>query len=197
MLFAWPPAIAVSSAGGKESAEDAMLGVEDRQMLIGDGLHPLRANGSGQRGDLRGVEIVRGREPRQTQFKIRFGSQSVGGIEAEIADQRLAGVSFAQSVENAGGANENRALRLTRKSTMRLSPGFRMRGLATRTCMPGRLHTFHGRAQSVKIQIIQSDASGLGGDGGVHLFGTADQQYGFERPRPQAGAFRAAGRAWG
>ena len=47
MLFAWPAAIAVRSAGGKESAEDAMLGVEDGQMLIGDGFHPLRADGSG------------------------------------------------------------------------------------------------------------------------------------------------------
>ena len=48
MLFAWPAAIAVSSTGGKESAEDAMFGVEDGQMLIGDGFQPLRANGSSQ-----------------------------------------------------------------------------------------------------------------------------------------------------
>ncbi len=46
MLFAWPAAIAIRRAAGKESAEDAMLGVEDRQMLIGDGFHPLRADGS-------------------------------------------------------------------------------------------------------------------------------------------------------
>ena len=47
MFFAWPAAIAISSAGGKESAEDAMLRVEDRQMLIGYGFQPLRANGCG------------------------------------------------------------------------------------------------------------------------------------------------------
>ena len=48
MLFAWTAAIAVGGSGGKESAEDAMLRVEDGQMLIGDGFQPLRANGSGQ-----------------------------------------------------------------------------------------------------------------------------------------------------
>ena len=65
MLFAWTAAIAIRGAGGKESAKDAMLGVEDGQMLIGDGFQPLRANGSGQCGNLRGVEIMRRGEARQ------------------------------------------------------------------------------------------------------------------------------------
>ena len=47
MLFAWTAAIAVGSAGGEESAEDAMLCVEDGQMLIGNGFHPLRTDGCG------------------------------------------------------------------------------------------------------------------------------------------------------
>ena len=47
MLFAGPAAIAISSAGGKKSAEDTMLRVEDRKMVIGNGFQPLRSNGLG------------------------------------------------------------------------------------------------------------------------------------------------------
>jgi hypothetical protein len=47
MLFAWPAAITVSSASGKESAKDAMLRVEDGQMLIRNGFYPLRTDCSG------------------------------------------------------------------------------------------------------------------------------------------------------
>src|ERR1039458_6646998 len=82
MLFAGPAAIAIRSAGGKEPAEDAVLSVEDRQMLIGDGFHTLRANSCGQSRDLRGVEIVRRCESLETQLQICFGSQRVGGVEA-------------------------------------------------------------------------------------------------------------------
>jgi len=46
MLFAWPAAIAVGCAGGKEAAEDAVLGMENGQMLIGYRFQALRANGS-------------------------------------------------------------------------------------------------------------------------------------------------------
>ncbi len=47
MLFARSAAIAVRGAGGKESTEDAMLCVEDWQMLVGNSFHPFRTNGSG------------------------------------------------------------------------------------------------------------------------------------------------------
>ena len=46
MLFAWPAAIAIRRAGGKEAAKDAMLGMEDGQMLIGNRFYPLRTDGS-------------------------------------------------------------------------------------------------------------------------------------------------------
>ncbi len=89
MLLAGTPAIAVSSARGKKPAEDAMLGVEDREMLIGDGFQSSRANGCGERRDLCGIQIVRRRKLIESQCQIRFRSQGVGGIQAEIADQRL------------------------------------------------------------------------------------------------------------
>jgi hypothetical protein len=47
MLFAWPAAIAIRGASGKEAAKDTMLGVEDGQMLIGNRFYPLWTDGSG------------------------------------------------------------------------------------------------------------------------------------------------------
>ena len=42
MLFARAAAIAIAGAGRKEAAEDAVLGVEHRQVLIGDGFDAVR-----------------------------------------------------------------------------------------------------------------------------------------------------------
>jgi hypothetical protein len=47
MLLAGPAAIAIRSAARKEPAEDAMLGVEDWQMLVSNGFQPLGANAFG------------------------------------------------------------------------------------------------------------------------------------------------------
>ena len=44
VLFAGTAAIAIAGAGGEEAAEDAVLGVEDRQVLVGDGLDALAAD---------------------------------------------------------------------------------------------------------------------------------------------------------
>ena len=44
VLFAGAAAIAIAGAGGEEAAEDAMLGVEDGQVLVGDGLDAFAAD---------------------------------------------------------------------------------------------------------------------------------------------------------
>ena len=62
-------AIAIAGAGGKEAAEDAVLGVEHGQVLIDDGLDLIRARAASQFRDLGGVQIVRRRQSRQAAAK--------------------------------------------------------------------------------------------------------------------------------
>ena len=55
MFFAGAAAVAVAGAGREEAAEDTVLGVEDGEVLIGDGFQILRADREGQARYLRGV----------------------------------------------------------------------------------------------------------------------------------------------
>src|ERR1700691_4006584 len=112
-------------------------------------------------------------EACQTQIEIRFSSQSVGGIEAEIADEWLAGGLF-QSLENAGTANENRALKADQEIHDAALTRFQDARAGYPNLNPRSLHPLDRRAQAVKIQIIQSDAIGLGRDCCLELFRIAD-----------------------
>ena len=67
-----------------------MFGVEDGQVLVGDHFEPSGADRARQLGHLRGVEIVGGREALQAQLQKGVGREHVGGVEAEVADQRRA-----------------------------------------------------------------------------------------------------------
>ena len=133
VFFAWPAAIAIAGSGGKKAAEHAVLGVKDGQMLIGDRFEFVAPDQPGERGDLRGIQIVGRREAREAERKIRFGAQRIRGIETEIADQ----FGAAQRLDACrpiapGWRNPD----FFKKSTMRRSPGFSTRGLATRAAMP-------------------------------------------------------------
>ena len=101
VLLAGAAAIAIAGAGGKEAAEDAVLGVEDGQMLVGDGFDPACARAARQLGDLRGVQIVRRREALEAELEKLRGGDGVGGVEAEIADQ-FAMFAVAQRMQQAG-----------------------------------------------------------------------------------------------
>jgi hypothetical protein len=67
VFFARSSAIAIAGSGGEEAAEDAVLGVKHRQVLVGDGLDPLAAHLARQVGHLRGVQIVSGSEMLKTE----------------------------------------------------------------------------------------------------------------------------------
>src|SRR5579863_7084851 len=62
MLFAGASAIAITGAGGEEAAEDAVLGMEDGEVLVGDRLDFSGTSADRQVSDLRGIEIVSGRD---------------------------------------------------------------------------------------------------------------------------------------
>ena len=55
VLFARPSTVEMGGALGEETAEDAMFGVEDGQMLVGDGFNAVGTDGRGEGGDLGGV----------------------------------------------------------------------------------------------------------------------------------------------
>ena len=58
VLLARPPAVFVSRPLGEEPAEDAVLGVEGRDVVVDDHRHPLRRETREQGQELGFVEIV-------------------------------------------------------------------------------------------------------------------------------------------
>ena len=78
------------------------------------------------------------RDALEPELEKSGGGERVGGVEAEIAGQCVPLLAVERSDE-AGGTDQDRAIERSRKSTIRSSPGLRMRGLATRTEIPAAL----------------------------------------------------------
>ena len=91
MLFAGAAAVFVGGAGREEAAEDAVLGVEDRQMLVGDHFDARRRRRSRARSAIcAAFRSCVGVSALQAQGRGNSrGSERVGGIQAEVADQRF------------------------------------------------------------------------------------------------------------
>ena len=64
VLFAWAAAILIRCSGRKKTAKDAVLGMENGQMLISDDFHKCAADLVRERADLGCVEIVRGSDAK-------------------------------------------------------------------------------------------------------------------------------------
>ena len=62
VMLAWTAAVLIARAGREEAAKDAVFGVKDRQVLIGDHFYSIAAGVSGKLCHLRRVEIMRGRD---------------------------------------------------------------------------------------------------------------------------------------
>ena len=63
--------------------------------------------------DLRGVEIVGGRQARD-ELQVFGGGERVGRVQTEIADEKRVRL-FAKSVQDSGGAHQNRAVEAEQK----------------------------------------------------------------------------------
>ena len=146
VVLARAAAIAIACAGRKEAAEDAVLGVEYGEVLIGDGLDVRGAGLAREFGHLRGVEIVRGSDPVEPEAEQFGGGDGVGGVQAEVAGQRARAAVRGARPGGPASAPESRNRSRSRKSTMRSSPGLSTRGLATRASMPAaRTRSSEGR----------------------------------------------------
>src|SRR5437879_500738 len=100
MILARPAAVFVAGACGKEAAKDAMLRMEDRQMLIGDHFELTVPDCTPEIRDLGCIEVMRRREPLKAKIKEGPCGQHVGRIQTEIADachRRLGGCLQRQS----------------------------------------------------------------------------------------------------
>ncbi len=101
-----------------------------------------------QRGNLRGIQIVRRREARQPEFEIRRGGDRVGGIQAEIADQSVDADARASAFSMPRRAHQNRAFQARAgNSRIRSSPGFSTRGAghARQRCRCAFTRSIEGR----------------------------------------------------
>src|SRR5580658_7306086 len=114
MLLARPPAILIACARREKPAEHAMFGVEHRQMLIRDRLTAFWADPPREFRDLRGVQIVRGRDAFEAERQQFRRGYRVGCVQAEIARQlaKVREMSWAipQRMQQPGGTHQNRNL---------------------------------------------------------------------------------------
>jgi hypothetical protein len=67
--FAGAAAVLEGGAGGEEAAEDAVFGVEDGEVLVGDGFEGGAAECEGELGDLIGVEVVGGGDAEEAELE--------------------------------------------------------------------------------------------------------------------------------
>jgi hypothetical protein len=74
VLFAGAAAVFIACAGREETAEDAVLSVEDREVLPCDRFDPISADFPGEGSDLIGIQIERGRDTLQPQIQERAGA---------------------------------------------------------------------------------------------------------------------------
>ena len=115
-------------------------------MLVRDGFDARGARGAGELGDLRGVQVVRGGETGDSEIEELGGGDSVGGVEAEIADERRDERGRASASSRPAERTRMGQSQLSRKSAMRSSPGLRTRGLAMRGARPAaRTRSSEGR----------------------------------------------------
>lgn len=111
VFFAGAAAIEIGSSRGEEAAEDAMLGVEDGEVLVGDGFEAGGAGLAGEGGDLGGVEVVGGSEAIEAGVEQEGRGGGVGGVEAEVAGE-VGEAALAEIFEETGGADEEGAVEL-------------------------------------------------------------------------------------
>ena len=130
-FFARASAIAIACTGGEEAAEDAVLGVEDGQMMECDGLEAASPPMAREIGDLRGVQVVSGGETGDSESEQLPAVMALAAFRLKSA-MRWRGSRCA--CQQAGGAGEDGAVAAQKEiGDLVLSPGLRTRGLATRT----------------------------------------------------------------
>ncbi len=83
VVLARGAAVPLVLALGQEAREDAVLGVEDGQVVVGDDLEARRGGGGGQGGELGGVEVVAWGEATQAGAEEEVDGALVGGVEVE------------------------------------------------------------------------------------------------------------------
>ena len=87
VCFARMTAVGVIGAARKEAAEDAMLGVKDRQVVVCDHLERSRIDPRGEIRNLLRIQVMRRRKFLETHAEEVLGGDTVRGIEREIAVQ--------------------------------------------------------------------------------------------------------------
>lgn len=174
VLLAGAAAILVGSAFREKAAEDAVFGMENGEVLVGDGLDLLRADVAGEGGDLGGVEVVGGGEAGEAHFEVGLGGEGVGGIEAEVTDEGAAGAF--KLMEDAGGADEDGAIETDEELGDAGFAGLEDSGAGDADGAAFGFGAFDGGAEAVEIEVVEGDAGDVEFEGGVELVRGANKE---------------------
>ena len=174
VFLARAAAILVSGSFRQEAAEDTVFGMEDGEVLVGDGLDFFRADVTGEGGDLCGVEVVSGGEAGEAHFEIGFGGKGVGGVEAEITDEGAAGAF--KLMEDAGGADEDGAIETDEELGDTGLAGLEDSGAGDTDVAAFGFGAFDGGAEAVEVEVVECDGCDVEFEGGVELVRSPDQE---------------------
>ncbi len=84
---AGPAAVGLVRARRKDRAEDAVLHVKHRHVLVDDDFEPLRRHGGDQIEQLLAIQVVRRRDAARSRRSSKYcGRQLVGRVERKIGD---------------------------------------------------------------------------------------------------------------
>ena len=148
--------------------------MKNRQVLIGDRLNPFRTNGGGERRNLGRIQVVGRRQTREPERQIGVGGEGVGGIQAEVANQFRPGRP--RRLQEPGRTDQNGALQADQEVGDARFARLQNAGAGDASQKARGLHLFHRRAQSVEVEIVESDTVRPQVDRGRQLLWIAHQQ---------------------
>ncbi len=173
--FTGTTAILIAGAGGEIATEDAVLRVKDGQVLVGDQFQAGRSQAMGEVQHLGGVQVVGGSDAMEAEIEVGLGGDGIGDVQAEVAGEDTEGMG-AQGLKHSSGADEQGAV----EAQQELKNTLFTRLQHTRGGYPDSdaagADTLHGRLKAVEVKVIQGDAGGLQGEGGIQLRRGAHQQ---------------------
>ena len=115
-----------------------------------------------------------GSETGEAELKVGVGSEGVGGVEAEVADEGRA--VWGDDLEEPGGADKEGAIEAEEEIGDAGFAGFQNAGAGDAGGEASGFDAFDGGAEAVEVEVIESNTVGPEGDGGGKLFRIADQE---------------------
>lgn len=174
MSFAGPATIQIAGAFRKKAAEDAVLRMEDRQVMEEGGFDAFGANVASELSNLFRIKVMGRRQAAAALLQICCRGTCIRGVQAKVASEFMRGMF--EAGKHASGADQDVAIQAEEKIE---DLGFtwleQSWGGDTESDV-GSPDAGSGVAKAIKIKKIERNAGGGNGESGVQLSFRSDEQ---------------------